>query len=193
MDIKIDGNPGTGNIFQEMIFNNAQNVNTSTTSVVNYNIGAADEPSNDETNEKSLNERESKEKKRVGDLAENPQIRKEILKYLENVLPLVRPERKDIFIKMWEGILEIDAVKEAIYKTGKQKRTNFNRTLIARILHHLDARQMYAKPFKASDFARALEGKYESSVRGELGKFPTDQMCYEIDRCLESLGLYKME
>ena len=93
-------------------------------------------------------------------------------------------------MKMWEGILDLDAVKSSVYKIGKQKETNFNRKLIANIIHHLDSRKIYAKPYIASDFARALEEKSEKSVRGELGKFPSDYVCAEIDAYLESQNLW---
>lgn len=188
MDIKIEGNPGTGNTFQEIIIHNAQNVNPNATTVINYNYGASNEASSDggqmqeDKGRKSNNAQE--------DVAVKPYLIKDILNYLKPLSGLIHPDRKDVFEKMWEGILNLNAVKPFLAKRGKQKRTNFNRTLIARILHHLDARKMYAKPYKASDFARALEGKYEASVRGELGKFPSDNICYEIDRFLESQGLY---
>ena len=117
-------------------------------------------------------------------------IRTEILNYVSCIRPLVAPDKKDRYMKMWEGILELDAVKPFVYKTGKQKETNFNRKLIANIIHHLDSRKMYAKPYKASDFAKALEGDSEKSVRGELGKFPSDHVCAEIDNYLESQNLW---
>lgn len=117
-------------------------------------------------------------------------IRKEILVYVSRIRLLVATEKKDKFQKMWEGILELDAVKPFVYKTGKQKETNFNRKLIANIIHHLDSRKMYEKPYKASDFARALEENPEKSIRGELGKFPSDHICAEIDKYLESQNLW---
>ena len=120
-------------------------------------------------------------------------IRKEILIYVSRIRPLVAPDKKDKYMKMWEGILELGAVKPFVYKTGKQKETNFNRKLIANIIHHLDIRKMYAKPYKASDFAKALEENSEKSVRGELGKFPSEQICAEIDYYLESQNLWHKE
>lgn len=190
MDIKIDGNPGTGNIFQNINIKYAQNVNPNATTVVNYNYGTQGMAPETETPKEDAKSGEAKGKKKSEEVEDKPHIRKEILTYLDKVRPLVHPDKKDVFIKMWEGILDLDAVKSFIYKTGKQKKTNFNRTLIARILHHLDARRMYEKPFKASDFAIALEGKYEASIRGELGKFPSANICAEIDKYLETMGLY---
>lgn len=102
---------------------------------------------------------------------------------------LTKSEKRDRYMKMWEGILDLDAVRPFVYKTGKQKRTNFNRKLIANILHHLDTHHIYTDPYKASSLALALEGDYEMSVRGELGKYPSEQVCAEIDEYLETLGL----
>lgn len=116
-------------------------------------------------------------------------IRTEILNYVSRVRPLVASNKRDKYMKMWEGILELDAVRTFVYKTGKQKETNFNRKLIANILRYLDTRHMYEHPYKASDFAKALEGDSEKSVRGELGKFPSEYMCSEIEKFLETLGL----
>lgn len=116
-------------------------------------------------------------------------IRDEILEYVRQVRPLVHPDKRKKFMAMWKGILELDAVKPYIYQTGKQKQTRFNRKLIANILRHLDTRHMYKDPYKASDFAVALEGSYAKSVRGELGKFPSDYTCSEINKYLETIGL----
>ena len=37
MDIKIEGNPGTGNTFQEIHIGTVQNYNPNATTVINYN------------------------------------------------------------------------------------------------------------------------------------------------------------
>lgn len=37
MDININGNPGTGNTFQEVHITNVQNYNPNATTVINYN------------------------------------------------------------------------------------------------------------------------------------------------------------
>lgn len=190
MDIKIEGNPGTGNSFQEIHIGTVQNYNPNATTIINYNgtreaaPAATKEAIGSTTANSQLYPREPEEN------IDCTPIRKEILNYVSCVRPLVAPDKEDRFMKMWEGILELDAVKPYVYKTGKQKETNFNRKLIANILHHLDTRHMYKDPYKASDFAKALEGDYDKSVRGELGKFPSDHVCAEIDRYLESMNIW---
>jgi hypothetical protein len=191
MDIKIDGNPGTGNTFQEIIFEGPiQNVNPNATTVINYNYGKDVDATKQPAQKEDVASAKTKSKKQQEEVEDKPHIRKEILQYVDKVSTLVHPDYQDKYKKMWEGILDLNAVKPFLCRTGKQKKTNFNRTLIARILHHLSLRHLFAKPYTPSDFARALEGKYEASVRGELGKFPSDYISSEIDKYLESIGIY---
>ena len=203
VDFKIDGDAGHDNVFVKI--GTAYNVNPTATEVKNtFIIGsngeaqaAIKEALGGQPNEFVPKEEQKKDvSKSIYEQMKEPEeeidctpIRTEILNYVSRVRPLVHPDKKDRFMKMWKGILELDAVKPIIYKTGKQKKTNFNRKLICNILHHLDTRRMYKDPYKASDFAKALEGEYESSVRGELGKFPSENMCAEINKYMDSLGL----
>ncbi len=200
MDIKIEGNPGTGNTFQEIHIGSVGTYNNA--AVINNYYGTngeqyrekkkqegtendtPDNPDHSIPDNRRLDRREESEEE-----INRSRIRAEILDYVSRVRPLVRLDKRDRYMQMWEGILELDAVRPFVYKTGKQKRTNFNRKLIANILHHLDTRHIYKDPYKASDLALALEDDYEMSVRGELGKYPSEHVCAEIDDYLETLGL----
>lgn len=198
----IDGNAGENNTIVNMVIEKAYNVNPSAKVVNNtFNIGTREEAS--AAIEEAMGAQPMPEQPKSGtpkslaDTMKDPEecidcsvIRKEILIYVSRIRPLVAPDKKDKFQKMWEGILDLEAVKSSVYKTGKQKETNFNRKLIANIIHHLDSRKMYAKPYKASDFAMALEKDSGKSVRGELGKFPSNYVCAEIDDYLESQNLW---
>lgn len=204
MDIKIEGNPGTGNSFteihQEINIGTVQNYNNGPSTIHNYYtideeskvkklkkttmVDASDGHKPSDSSTMQLDQMEKPEED-----IDISAIRSEILHYVNRVRPLVHPEKRDRYMKMWEGILDLDAVRPFVYKTGKQKRTNFNRKLIANILHHLDTHHIYTDPYKASSLALALEGDYEMSVRGELGKYPSEQVCAEIDEYLETLGL----
>lgn len=198
----IDGNAGENNTIVNMVIEKAYNVNPSAKVVNNtFNIGTREEASaaiEEAMGAQPMPEQpKSETPKSLADTMKDPEecidcsvIRKEILIYVSRIRPLVAPDKKDKFQKMWEGILDLEAVKSSVYKTGKQKETNFNRKLIANIIHHLDSRKMYAKPYKASDFAMALEKDSGKSVRGELGKFPSDYVCAEIDDYLESQNLW---
>jgi hypothetical protein len=198
----IDGNAGENNTIVNMVIGKAYNVNP-TAKVVNNTFNIYGDQEGKEAVSEAVDAQPIPEQpksampKSLADTMKNPVegidcsvIRKEILVYVSRIRPLVAPDKKDRFMKMWEGILDLDAVKSAAYKTGKQKETNFNRKLIANIIHHLDSRRMYAKPYKASDFAMALEENAEKSVRGELGKFPSDYVSAEIDAYLESQDLW---
>lgn len=199
----IDGNAGENNTIVNMVIEKAYNVNPSAKVVNNtFNIGTREEASaaiEEAMGAQPMPEQpKSETPKSLADTMKDPEecidcsvIRKEILIYVSRIRPLVAPDKKDKFQKMWEGILDLEAVKSSVYKTGKQKETNFNRKLIANIIHHLDSRKMYAEPYKASDLAKALEGDYAKSVRGELGKFPSDYVCAEIDNYLEKENLWK--
>ncbi len=200
MDIKIEGNPGTGNTFQEIHIGSVGTYNNA--AVINNYYGTngeqyrekkkqegtendtPDNPDHSIPDNRRLDRREESEEE-----INRSRIRTEILDYVSRVRPLVRLDKRDRYMQMWEGILELDAVRPFVYKTGKQKRTSFNRKLIANILHHLDTRHIYKAPYKASDLALALEDDYEMSVRGELGKYPSEYVCAEIDDYLETLGL----
>lgn len=200
MDIKIEGNPGTGNTFQEIHIGSVGTYNNA--AVINNYYGTngeqyrekkkqegtendtPDNPDHSIPDNRRLDRREESEEE-----INRSRIRAEILDYVSRVRPLVLLDKRDRYMQMWEGILELDAVRPFVYKTGKQKRTSFNRKLIANILHHLDTRHIYKAPYKASDLALALEDDYEMSVRGELGKYPSEYVCAEIDDYLETLGL----
>lgn len=204
MDIKIEGNPGTGNTFQKI----SQEIHIGTVgtysnaSVINNYYGTvgelsgkkkkqegAEDDTHDDPKQPIPGNRQREQLKESEEEIDYSPIRTEILNYVSRVRPLVHPDKRDRYMKMWEGILELDAVRPFVYKTGKQKRTNFNRKLIVNILHHLDTRRMYKDPYKARDLALALENDFDMSVRGELGKYPSENVCAEINEYLETLGL----
>lgn len=201
MDIKIKGNPGTGNTFQEIHIGTVHNFNPNATTIIN-NYGTSGERLNEKKSQKGAEDdthddpkqsipgnRQREQLKESEEEINRSRIRAEILDYVSRVRTFVRLDKRDRYMQMWEGILELDAVRPFVYKTGKQKRTSFNRKLIANILHHLDTHHIYKAPYKASDLALALEDDYEMSVRGELGKYPSENVCAEIDDYLETLGL----
>lgn len=204
MDIEIKGNPSTGNTFLEI----NQNVHIGVVhqynqaSTINNYYGMSEGRLEEKKPQKGAEDGTTDDPELSGPnaerirLQEEPEeeidrspIRAEILHYVSRVRSLVHPDKRDRYMKMWEGILELDAVRPFVYKTGKQKQTNFNRKLVANILHHLDTRHIYKDPYKACDLALALEGDYERSVRGELGKYPSEHICAEINDYLETLGL----
>ena len=89
-------------------------------------------------------------------------------------------------MKVWEEILELDAVKKEVSKPGKQQGTNFNRNLVANILFYLDKRGCYADKYSATTLAIALEGDKNHSVRNALGTLPSDAIVSRLNRYFET-------
>ena len=182
MDIKIEGNPGTGNTFQEVHIGTVQNYNPNATTVINYN-GTSDQgevakpKKTPTTNIKSMLEQ---------DLIDTMPIRKEILNYVSCIRPFVKDGLKDKYMQMWDDILNLSVVEERIYNPGKQQNTNFNRKLVAEILHFLDSKKIYKAPFNAKAMAEALEHDWEHSVRRELAVDPSDDIKDAITQLLNS-------
>ena len=182
MDIKIEGNPGTGNTFQEVHIGTVQNYNPNATTVINYNgtcgEGEVAKPKKTPpTTIKSMLEQ---------DLIDTMPIRKEILNYVSCIRPFVKDEFKDKYMQMWDDILNLSVVEERIYNPGKQQNTNFNRKLVAEILHFLDSKKIYKAPFNAKAMTEALEHDWEHSVRRDLAFDPSDDIKDAITQLLNS-------
>ena len=91
--------------------------------------------------------------------------------------------------RLWEDILDIKIVSEAIYTRGKQQRTNFNRNLVANIIHYLSCKGVYGRSYTAARFAVCLEGNKEHSVRSALGRDPSSDIVLRLDSCLENFDM----
>ena len=103
-------------------------------------------------------------------------IRTEILKYVSRVRPLLIDEAKSDFMKVWEDILDLREVEALVYKSGKQKGTNFNRDLVANILYFLRNwkiyRVIYKQDYNGAALTEALEQDKEHSVKHALRDDP---------------------
>ena len=53
--------------------------------------------------------------------------------YVNRLMPVVAPDYKEDYSKIWLDILEEEAVSSVIYNRGKQQGTLFNRNLVAQI------------------------------------------------------------
>lgn len=112
-------------------------------------------------------------------------IRSEILSYANRVRPYLTDEWKSRYTKTWEEILDLDIINQSIYTPGKQQGTNFNRNLVANIIHFLDSQEAYRENYNASTMAIALEGDKDHSVRGALGKDPNPAIVSRLNRYFE--------
>jgi len=187
MDIKIEGNPGTGNTFQEIHIGTVQNYNPNATTVINYNGTGA----------------EVKEGQKCGAKAKNPMemrdllpVRGQILSYVSclNTKELVYPEwvgKK--YLDLWDRILSLPEVDAEIYKIGKQHGTSFNRNLVGNIIYylgnHVDGMGRVYKDYNATLITEKLEADKEHSIRLALGKKPAEEIRKSLDKFLENLLL----
>ena len=184
MDIKIDGNPGTGNTFQEIHIGTVHNYNPNATTVINYNVTGGD-VKNEQKAEKSK--------------PKNPMETRELLPIREQIMQYVSClNTKDVvnldwlgkkYMDLWNAILDIPEVEELVYNPGKQQNTAFNRNLVGRIIYYLGNlmkdKTVY-KDYNASTLSMRLEGTIEHSVRNEMGKSPSDNIKKALDKFLEN-------
>lgn len=172
MDIKIEGNPGTGNTFQEVNIGHVENYNPAATTVVNNYYGSADvEP--------------QMVSKSVGVSV----TRDAILDYVSKTIGFVLFQWKGRYMDLWADILELPEVKSIIYDKGRQVGTTFNRKEVAHIIcylgkHALDGCGIFEK-YNATHIAASFHDGAEKSVRPELGFKPSKSIQDAINKLLQ--------
>ena len=178
MHLIIEGDPGTGNTYQEINIQHVGNYNPAATTVNNYygtRASGKKASSTSTTNE-------------VIDVAP---IRQEILNYVSRLRTFLVDAQKSGYMKLWGEILDLDIIAGEIYNPGKQQGTNFNRSLVANIIYYLVKKGYFddKNSYNSSLFAVALEGSAEHSVRAELRMLPADDITSRLDRVLENREL----
>ena len=160
MDIKIEGNPGSGNTFQEIKIGYVENYNPNATTVINNHYGDRKKtaPAADES-QKQL------------DIL---QRQTEILDYVGNLKQYVAKDWKNRYEILWHNILSLPEVSALIYDPGKQKDTTFNRNLVANILYIM-CNQGIISETNATTLTVALEHDKDHPVRAQLRKDPDDK------------------
>lgn len=129
-------------------------------------------------------------KNKTEDIIDVTLVREEILNYVSRTRQCLRDELKQGYMKMWEGILELDIIARQIYKHGKQQGTNFNRNLVCKIIHYLGSKNFYCDEYNASFMARVLEGDDQHSIRTTALCFDPDaEICSALDNFLEDFKL----
>lgn len=169
MDININGNPGTGNTFQEVNITNVQNYNPNATTVINYNYGDKPKTASSPDNNMTDDEREH--------------LKSEIMTYVSRIKKYVAKEWKNRYETTWRSILDIPEVKSLVFSPGKQKDTLFNRNLVANIIYLMCNAGLFDDT-NATTLAVALEDNKEHSVRSQLGKEPADELLVKHVRAL---------
>ena len=169
MNIKIEGNPGTGNTFNEVHIGVVENYVPNATTVINNHYGdsrKAQPTADKETSKADLLVR-----------------RGEIMQYVGNLKQYVAKEWKNRYESIWASILDIPEVSEVIFEPGKQKDTTFNRNLVANIIYIM-CRVGIITETNATKLTESLEGNKDHPVRAQLGKAPEDK---DLKRKVESL------
>lgn len=164
MEIRIEGDPGTGNTFQEIHINHVETYAPSATTVVNNHYG--ERKAMPTATDSALKE------------ADRVQRQAEILRYAGNLKPYVAPAWKNRYEALWRSILELPEVAAVVYEPGKQKETTFNRDLVANIIYMMCQAGVIAES-NATTLTLALEGDKAHSVRAQLRRLPQDKVIEE--------------
>lgn len=165
MEIDIKGNPGTGNTYSETHIGYVQNYNPNAQTVINNNYGTRT--------------RKEPDKLQTTENVDTAPLRQEILNYVSLLKPLLKDEWKSRYDKLWNDILNIPEVSAKVYSPGKQQETNFNRNLVANIIHCLGMQGAFGE-YNATQLAEALEGDKDHSVRHALGNDPDKDIAGKV-------------
>ena len=163
MDINITGNPGTGNTFMEIHIQRVDHFHTASPGPINNDKGTRTEQQSSPPSDLAL-------------------LRSDILAYVNRLRTCLADDWKSTYQKTWEDILDMKAVSAVVYTPGKQQGTNFNRSLVANIIHYLHGRGAYDGSYNAARFAEYLEGDKDHSVRSALGRAPSPDVLSRLDR-----------
>lgn len=172
MNIKIDGNPGTGNTFQELVFNGpVQNVNPNATQVVNNYYGMP---------------KRGQEAEPVVDKAT---VRKKKLEDVSKLLNLLKKAKQTIWMDLWNDILELSEVKYDVYDHGHNHDTIYSRKLVAAIIHFIGSAEKgclcWFTKYNDSEITRTLGYKGGASIRCELGGNPSAEVMEAIKKLIK--------
>lgn len=160
MDININGNPGTGNTFQEIHIDTVQNYNPNATTVINNNYGDKQKPA--PATEKLLQD------------AEREQRKAEIMDYVAKLKNYVAKDWKNRYESLWKEILALPEVNAEVYEPGRQQGTTFNRNLIANILYIMCNDGVIVET-NATKLTEELEGDKDHPVRAKLKENPVNR------------------
>lgn len=175
MDIKIEGNPGTHNTFQEININHVENYAPAATTIITNHYA------------------DSKHSHKVSEAStvttDHTQQDAEILTYVGKLKRFVAPMWRGRYESTWRSILTIPEVQSLIYFRGKQHDTTFNRNLVANIIYIMCQPAYGVFDEKcATTLAVALEGNKEHSVRNQLGILPTsNEITDKVQKFLNSV------
>lgn len=184
MELKIEGNPGTGNHYTEVKIGHIENnfPNVREVKIIKDADGkkttvmSGDESSTGSGSETGDNDKDSK--------------RADILKYVEKTLPFVLYQWKDKYMPLWNDILNLPEVDRIIYQRGRQQKTSFNRKEVLHIIcflgkHVIDGYGIF-EAYNATHIAAAFCDGCEKTTRPELGFNTTKTIQVAIEKLMNS-------
>lgn len=179
MEIKIEGNPGTGNTFIE---NKYEHVENNFPAVKEVTIIQGTDGQCHKQLTTAVERPSTEDGYKVGKRAD-------ILKYVEKTLPFVLYQWKDKYMPLWNDILNLPEVDRIIYQRGRQQKTSFNRKEVLHIIcflgkHVIDGYGIF-ETYNATHIAAAFCDGAEKTTRPELGFTPPVTIKKAIDKLLE--------
>jgi len=116
----------------------------------------------------------------------NQSAKEAIMDYVGRLRPVVREAYVECYDQLWQGILELEAVKTQVYDHGKQKDTKFNRNLVAQIIHQI-SEIIYLPSANTVKMAQYLEPSKggDHPVRQKLGETPEKDIKKSVDDYLK--------
>lgn len=114
-----------------------------------------------------------------------PNIGNDIIIYVNRARPLLSDSWKAHFLLLWDNIIRQPEVEKVIYEVGRQRNTNFNRNLVANILHYLNRYGVYKDAYIASAMARCIETDSAHPVRAALSEYPPRDIMVCIDKMMD--------
>jgi len=132
-------------------------------------------------------------KKDLMDLRDLVPVRGEIIKCVSELVENVAPSWKSAYLRLWDGILNIPEVEAQIYDPGKQKDTDYNRNLLANIIHYLGSHALKGESvymeYNATDLTTKLGYQKAHSIRAALGNDPSVEIKESLKNYIEEFKL----
>ena len=183
----IEGNPGQGNTFVKIGYleNYNPNATTVTTTITNNNYyGKREEDGGSaKPGDKKLGNMTMRDMLKA-DYIDTGNIQKLIMNYVSCIRKYVKTERDKLYMHLWAVILDHEAFKVDLYDPGKQD-CKFNRNLVANIMHYLDDKGFYKKPYNQSEMTRAVEGDSDNPVRKGFREYPEKKYKDVVDSIIK--------
>ena len=108
----------------------------------------------------------------------------DIIRYVAPLRLYLADEWKSRYQKIWEDILALEMIATAVSNPGKQRGTNFNRNLVANIIHYLSGRGVYTR-YSPTLFTVLLQGNKDHPVRAALAADPPTKIVSRLNRYFE--------